>query len=96
MPEANGDPKRLLIGGKWVDAAAGRTFPSINPVRPRGRRTPLVSTGRPDESRTVTSPINPRPAVQVEVPVISQPAHVTPGEQRQDHQSGPLGVSVVL
>jgi aldehyde dehydrogenase (NAD+) len=27
----DGGPKRLLIGGRWVDAADGRTFPSINP-----------------------------------------------------------------
>jgi aldehyde dehydrogenase (NAD+) len=27
----DGAPKQLLIGGRWVDAADGRTFPSINP-----------------------------------------------------------------
>ena len=25
-------PKRLLIGGEWVDAASGKTFPSIDPA----------------------------------------------------------------
>lgn len=24
-------PKRLLIGGQWVPAASGKTFPSVNP-----------------------------------------------------------------
>jgi aldehyde dehydrogenase (NAD+) len=27
-----GPPKRLLVGGDWVEAASGRTFPSINPA----------------------------------------------------------------
>ncbi|MGI8329402.1 aldehyde dehydrogenase family protein [Actinomadura scrupuli] len=27
----DGRPKKLLIGGQWVEAASGRTFPSINP-----------------------------------------------------------------
>ena len=26
-----GDAKKLLIGGEWVEAASGKTFPSINP-----------------------------------------------------------------
>ncbi|HEX9030990.1 MAG TPA: aldehyde dehydrogenase family protein [Streptosporangiaceae bacterium] len=30
-PFLDGRPKRLLIGGQWVPAASGRTFPSINP-----------------------------------------------------------------
>ena len=24
--------RKLLIGGKWVDAASGRTFPAYNPA----------------------------------------------------------------
>ena len=28
----DGSPKQLLIGGRWVDAASGRTFDSINPA----------------------------------------------------------------
>jgi len=31
LPFLDGRPKKLLIGGEWVEAAAGRTFPSINP-----------------------------------------------------------------
>jgi aldehyde dehydrogenase (NAD+) len=31
LPFLNGQPKKLLIGGEWVEAASGRTFPSINP-----------------------------------------------------------------
>jgi aldehyde dehydrogenase (NAD+) len=27
----DGKPKRLWIGGEWVDSSSGRTFPSINP-----------------------------------------------------------------
>ncbi len=27
----SGDPKKMLIGGLWVDAASGKTFPSFNP-----------------------------------------------------------------
>ncbi|MGW1028542.1 aldehyde dehydrogenase family protein [Streptomyces sp. NPDC002577] len=30
-PFLDGRPKRLLIGGEWVEAASGKTFPSINP-----------------------------------------------------------------
>ncbi len=28
----NGKPKRLLIDGKWVDAASGKTFETVNPA----------------------------------------------------------------
>ncbi|HET6952295.1 MAG TPA: aldehyde dehydrogenase family protein [Acidimicrobiales bacterium] len=31
LPFLDGRPKKLLIGGDWVEAAAGRTFPSTNP-----------------------------------------------------------------
>ncbi|MGF7237957.1 MAG: aldehyde dehydrogenase family protein [Frankia sp.] len=31
QPFTNSGPKKLLIGGQWVDAASGKTFPSINP-----------------------------------------------------------------
>jgi aldehyde dehydrogenase (NAD+) len=30
-PFLDGRPKRLLIGGQWVEAASGQTFPSVNP-----------------------------------------------------------------
>ena len=30
-PFLDGRPKRLLIGGRWVEASSGATFPSINP-----------------------------------------------------------------
>ncbi len=30
-PFLDGKPKRLLIGGEWVDAVSGKTFPSVNP-----------------------------------------------------------------
>ena len=25
-------PRRMLIGGKWVEAASGKTFPTYNPA----------------------------------------------------------------
>ena len=28
----DGRPKRMFIGGKWVEAASGKTFDSINPA----------------------------------------------------------------
>jgi aldehyde dehydrogenase (NAD+) len=31
LPFLDGKPKRLLIGGEWVDAVSGATFPSVNP-----------------------------------------------------------------
>ncbi|XVQ14759.1 aldehyde dehydrogenase family protein [Spirillospora sp. CA-255316] len=31
LPFLDGRPKKLLIGGRWEEAASGRTFPSINP-----------------------------------------------------------------
>jgi aldehyde dehydrogenase (NAD+) len=31
-PFLDGKPKRMLIGGQWVDALSGRTFDSINPA----------------------------------------------------------------
>jgi aldehyde dehydrogenase (NAD+) len=30
-PFLDGKPKRLLIGGQWMDAVSGKTFPSVNP-----------------------------------------------------------------
>ena len=30
-PFLDGQPKKLLIGGQWVEAASGETFPSVNP-----------------------------------------------------------------
>src|SRR5690242_7038739 len=30
-PFLGGKPKKLLIGGEWLDAASGSTFPSVNP-----------------------------------------------------------------
>ena len=31
-PFLDGKPKRLLIGGQWVEALSGRTFESVNPA----------------------------------------------------------------
>ena len=31
-PFLDGKPKRMLIGGQWVDALSGRTFDSVNPA----------------------------------------------------------------
>ena len=32
---ANGEFKRMLIGGEWVKATSGKTFESRNPARDR-------------------------------------------------------------
>ena len=31
-PYLDGKPKRMLIGGKWLEAASGRTFETRNPA----------------------------------------------------------------
>ena len=31
-PFLDGKPKRMLIGGQWVEALSGRTFDSVNPA----------------------------------------------------------------
>ncbi|HYZ25013.1 MAG TPA: aldehyde dehydrogenase family protein, partial [Rhodopila sp.] len=31
-PFLDGKPKRMLIGGKWLEAASGRTFATHNPA----------------------------------------------------------------
>jgi aldehyde dehydrogenase (NAD+) len=47
IPFLDGRPKRLLIGGEWVDAASGRTFPSVNPST--GKEIADVAEGGPDD-----------------------------------------------
>src|SRR5262245_31509669 len=27
-----GTPRKILIGGRWIDAASGKTFPTFNPA----------------------------------------------------------------
>lgn len=39
----DGRPKKLLIGGEWVEAASGRTFPTINPST--GRQIAMIAEG---------------------------------------------------
>ena len=31
-PFLDGKPKRMLIGGQWVEALSGKTFDSVNPA----------------------------------------------------------------
>ena len=31
-PFLDGKPKRMLIGGQWVEALSGKTFTSVNPA----------------------------------------------------------------
>src|SRR2546428_5675997 len=40
-------PKRLLIGGEWKDAASGRTFDTINPAT--GERLATVAEAGPED-----------------------------------------------
>jgi aldehyde dehydrogenase (NAD+) len=47
IPFLDGRPKRLLIGGEWVDAASGRTFPSVNPST--GKEIADVAEGGPED-----------------------------------------------
>src|SRR5262245_62938210 len=48
----DGGPKRMLIDGKWVEAASGKTFPSLNPAT--GEVLALVAEGdRADIDRAV-------------------------------------------
>jgi len=35
-PKVKVSATKLLINGKWVDAASGKTFPTINPLDRRG------------------------------------------------------------
>ncbi len=50
----DGGPKKLLIGGKWVDAASGKTFPTINPAT--GEVIALLAEGdKVDADRAVAA-----------------------------------------
>ena len=49
-----GGPKKLLIGGRWVDAATGRTFDTVNPAT--GKTLARVAAGDgEDANRAVTA-----------------------------------------
>lgn len=48
VPFLQGGPKRLLIGGDWVDAASGRTFPSVDPST--GRTVVQVAEGGAEDA----------------------------------------------
>ena len=45
-PFLTGKPKRLFIDGKWVEAASGKTFATLNPATRRrwGRSSRLSSS----------------------------------------------------
>ena len=43
-PFLDGRPKRMLIDGKWVEAASGKTFATINPATGE-----VLAQGSPDE-----------------------------------------------
>ena len=50
----NGAPKRMLIDGRWVEAASGKTFPSLNPAT--GEELTRVAEGeREDIERAVAA-----------------------------------------
>src|SRR5215831_5398017 len=50
----DGAPKRLLIDGRWVEAASGRTFPSRNPAT--GEVLASIAEGDgPDVERAVAA-----------------------------------------
>ena len=49
-----GSPRKMLIGGRWVDAASGKTFPTYNPAT--GEVLAHVAEGtHPDVDRAVSA-----------------------------------------
>jgi aldehyde dehydrogenase (NAD+) len=54
LPWLDGRPRQLLIGGRWVDAASGRTFPSIDPANGQVIAE-LAEAGRLDVDRAVVA-----------------------------------------
>ena len=54
LPFLDGRPKKLLIGGEWVNAASGRTFPSVDPST-GGVIAELAEAGREDADRAVAA-----------------------------------------
>jgi len=50
----NGAPKRMLIDGRWVEAASGKTFPSLNPAT-GGELTRVAEGEREDIERAVAA-----------------------------------------
>ncbi|MGD9804019.1 MAG: aldehyde dehydrogenase family protein [Hyphomicrobiaceae bacterium] len=53
-PYLDGKPKRMLIGGNWVEAAAGKTFESINPSTGEVLAT-VAEADREDINRAVAA-----------------------------------------
>ncbi len=52
-----GAPRKMLIGGRWVDAASGKTFPTYNPAT--GEVLARVAEGtQPDVDRAVSAARN--------------------------------------
>jgi aldehyde dehydrogenase (NAD+) len=51
-PFLDGGPKRMLIGGQWVEASSGRTFDSVNPATGRVIAQ-LAEGGEEDVDRAV-------------------------------------------
>ena len=54
LPEALSSPTGLLIGGRWVEAASGRTFPSVNPSTGQ-EIARLAEADRADADRAVAA-----------------------------------------
>jgi aldehyde dehydrogenase (NAD+) len=53
-PFLDGKPKRMLIGGRWVEALSGRTFDSVNPATGRVIAQ-LAEGGEEDVDRAVNA-----------------------------------------
>lgn len=53
-PFLDGKPKKLLIGGEWVDSASGATFPSVRPSTGEVIGE-LAEAGRADAGRAVAA-----------------------------------------
>ncbi|MFC5752229.1 aldehyde dehydrogenase family protein [Actinomadura rugatobispora] len=54
LPFLDGRPKKLLIGGRWEEAASGRTFPSVNPSTGE-TVAELAEAGSEDADRAVAA-----------------------------------------
>ncbi len=72
-PFLDGKPKRMLIDGKWVEAASGKTFETINPAT--GERLAMVAEGDAEDVR----PCGCRRAARLQRPVGQVQAVRAPG-----------------
>ena len=71
-PFLDGKPKRMLIDGKWLEAASGKTFDSINPAT--GESMTFITTSRQTDGEFVLIELSADPDAFVAA------AHVHPAQ----------------